>query len=35
MRIAIAAVVGGLIVFVWSAVAHMATPYGFPGAAAA
>jgi hypothetical protein len=31
MRILIAAVIGGLIVFVWSAVAHMATPLGTAG----
>jgi hypothetical protein len=30
-KIVIAAVVGGLIVFVWSAIAHMATPLGTAG----
>jgi hypothetical protein len=31
MKIAIAAVVGGVILFVWSAIAHMATPLGTAG----
>ncbi len=31
MRIFIAAIVGGIIVFVWSAIAHMATPLGTAG----
>jgi hypothetical protein len=31
MRIIVAAIVGGLIVFFWSAVAHMATPLGTMG----
>ncbi|MGH9312706.1 MAG: hypothetical protein ACRD1S_05860 [Vicinamibacterales bacterium] len=31
MKVAVAAVVGGLIVFVWSAIAHMATPLGTAG----
>jgi hypothetical protein len=31
MKLVIAAVVGGLIVFVWSAVAHMVTPLGTAG----
>ncbi len=31
MRITVAAIVGGIIVFVWSAIAHMATPLGTAG----
>ena len=34
MRIAIAAVAGGIIVFIWSAIAHMATPLGTAGLSA-
>jgi hypothetical protein len=31
MRIVVAAIVGGLIVFIWSAIAHLATPLGTMG----